>query len=134
MTVSNMQRQFNHSLGFDASQRLFSYSARHAVGSARERHTARALHRCEAAAVSESAAPVTENGTKTVSNVLPAPRPGQLARQATAYLEEHRIRSYEVDPNQRTTMVTIANLLQVCNTGEQFSVLGQGTVEMWDLL
>ena len=28
-------------------------------------------------------------------------------------MEEHRIRAYEVGPDQRTTIVTIANLLQV---------------------
>ena len=31
----------------------------------------------------------------------------------TAFLEEHRIRGYEVGPDQETTIVTMANLLQV---------------------
>ena len=31
-------------------------------------------------------------------------------------MEEHRIRGYEVGPDQKTTITTIANLLQVCIT------------------
>lgn len=30
-------------------------------------------------------------------------------------MENHRIRAYEVGPDQRATIVTIANLLQVCS-------------------
>jgi hypothetical protein len=32
---------------------------------------------------------------------------------AESFTEQHRIRSYEVGPDQRTSIVTIANLLQV---------------------
>lgn len=39
---------------------------------------------------------------------------GRLTDDGTAFLEEHRIRGYEVGPDQKTTIVTIANLLQVC--------------------
>jgi hypothetical protein len=35
-------------------------------------------------------------------------------------MEEHRIRAYEVGPDQRTTIVTIANLLQVGFEGRVF--------------
>ena len=71
--------------------------------------------RCQAATLSN--APASTNGSiKTAGNILPAPRAGQLAEEATAYVEEHRIRAYEADPTQRTTIVTIANLLQVCHS------------------
>ncbi len=48
------------------------------------------------------------------AEVLPTPRQPGLAPDDRSFLEEHRIRSYEVGPDQRTTIVTIANLLQVC--------------------
>ena len=38
---------------------------------------------------------------------------GHLSENGTAFLEEHRIRGYEVGPDQQTTIVTMANLLQV---------------------
>jgi hypothetical protein len=38
---------------------------------------------------------------------------GHLSQDGTAFLEEHRIRGYEVGPDQQTTIVTMANLLQV---------------------
>ena len=38
---------------------------------------------------------------------------GQLRGNKTSFVEQHRIRAYEVGPDQRTTIVTIANLLQV---------------------
>ncbi len=37
---------------------------------------------------------------------------GRLSPDSTIFMEEHRIRAYEVGPDQRTTIVTIANLLQ----------------------
>ena len=41
---------------------------------------------------------------------------GRLSEDGTAFLEEHRIRGYEVGPDQKTTIVTLANLLQVCSS------------------
>ena len=38
---------------------------------------------------------------------------GRLSDDCTAFLEEHRIRGYEVGPDQKTTILTMANLLQV---------------------
>ena len=38
---------------------------------------------------------------------------GHLSEDGTAFLEEHSIRGYEVGPDQQTTIVTMANLLQV---------------------
>lgn len=69
--------------------------------------------RCQAAATRETLAEVAGSSVKTSASELPAPRSGTLAEGATAYVEELRIRSYEVDPQQRTTMVTVANLIQV---------------------
>ncbi len=45
--------------------------------------------------------------------VLPTPRAAALACDERSFFEEHRIRAYEVGPDQRCTIVTIANLLQV---------------------
>lgn len=44
---------------------------------------------------------------------LPSPGPSGLDEGAESFTEEHRIRSYEVGPDQCTSIVTIANLLQV---------------------
>jgi fatty acyl-ACP thioesterase A len=55
--------------------------------------------------------------------VLPSPRAPGLAPDLRSFCEEHRIRAYEVGPDQRTTIVTIANLLQ--------EVAGNHGVAMW---
>lgn len=55
--------------------------------------------------------------------VLPVPSQAGLSPEHTSFLEEHRIRAYEVGPDQRTTIVTIANLLQ--------EVAGNHGVAMW---
>jgi hypothetical protein len=44
---------------------------------------------------------------------FPAPAAGVLQDNATLFVEEHRIRAYEVGADQKTTISTIANLLQV---------------------
>lgn len=44
--------------------------------------------------------------------ILAPPASGQLLDQGTAFCEEHRVRAYEVSPDQRATIVTIANLIQ----------------------
>jgi hypothetical protein len=54
---------------------------------------------------------------------FPAAAPGHFAPGETSFFEEHRIRGYEADDNQRATMVTIANLLQ--------EVAGNHAVAMW---
>jgi hypothetical protein len=52
--------------------------------------------------------------------VLPTPSPGRLLNKATSFVDEHRIRGYEVGPDQRTNILTIANLLQVCVGSKPF--------------
>ena len=69
--------------------------------------------RCQAAVAIEDAPRVQDGTFKTAAKEMPAPRGGKLKEKATAYIEEHRIRAYEADPNQRTTIVTMSNLLQV---------------------
>lgn len=44
---------------------------------------------------------------------LPAPAPGRLENNAQNFVEEHRIRAYEVGVDQKATLITLANLLQV---------------------
>ena len=44
---------------------------------------------------------------------FPAPAAGVLQNNATLFVEEHRIRAYEVGADQKTTISTVANLLQV---------------------
>ena len=48
---------------------------------------------------------------------FPAPAAGVLQDNATLFVEEHRIRAYEVGADQKTTISTIANLLQVLTCG-----------------
>lgn len=69
--------------------------------------------RCRAAATVEHVPKICEEHFQTAAKEMPAPRGGKLKEKATAYIEEHRIRAYEADPNQRTTIVTMSNLLQV---------------------
>ena len=77
--------------------------------------------RCRAAAIVEDAPKAHTNEFQTAAKEMPAPRGGKLKEKATAYIEEHRIRAYEADPNQRTTIVTMSNLLQVDFTRLEFS-------------
>ena len=56
------------------------------------------------------------NGVHTLRQAQPACAAGHLSADGTAFLEEHRVRGYEVGPDQKTTILTMANLLQVpCN-------------------
>ena len=48
-----------------------------------------------------------------VISEFPAPSAGSFLPDKRSFREEHRIRGYEVSPDQRATIVTIANLLQV---------------------
>lgn len=45
---------------------------------------------------------------------FPALAPGAFTQDRASFHEEVRIRGYEVLPNQRASIVTVANLLQVC--------------------
>lgn len=77
-------------------------------------HPLQQTSRCQAAPAAVEEKPIIqEDSFKTAAKEMPAPRGGKLKEKATAYIEEHRIRAYEADPNQRSTMVTMSNLLQV---------------------
>ena len=78
----------------------------------RDAHSAKSNHRCQAASAVQTATESPETEFKIAAEEMPAPRGGCLKEEATAYVEEHRIRAYEADPNQRTTIVTMSNLLQ----------------------
>ena len=56
----------------------------------------------------EAAATPPANGA---SYMLP---PAGVLQADSSFVEHHRIRAYEVGPDQHTTIVTIANLLQAC--------------------
>ena len=51
------------------------------------------------------------------------PAPGRLANRATSFIEEHRVRGYEVGPDRGSSITTIANLLQ--------EVAGNHAVALW---
>ena len=71
--------------------------------------------RCHTAALEREAVRAEAPEDEHVSrDTLPAPSPGELQHNATVFVEEHRVRAYEVGADQKTTISTIANLLQVC--------------------
>lgn len=70
--------------------------------------------RCHTAALEREAIQAEALEDEHISrDTLPAPSPGKLQHNATVFVEEHRIRAYEVGPDQKTTISTVANLLQV---------------------
>ena len=79
----------------------------------RDAHSAKGNHRCQTASAVQTATERPQTEFEIAAEEMPAPRGGCLKEEATAYVEEHRIRAYEADPNQRTTIVTMSNLLQV---------------------
>ncbi len=62
---------------------------------------------------------------RVTREILPPPASGQLLDQGTAFCEEHRVRAYEVGPDQRATIVTIANLIQVCSPYRLWQITGR---------
>lgn len=82
---------------------------------------------CVAQAVATEAPVSASTPNKALSNIahasLPGIKGGRLVNNCTSFIEEHRIRSYEVGADQRTTIVTIANLLQ--------EVAGNHAVALW---
>lgn len=80
--------------------------------------------KCHTAALECEATRAEAHEDEHVSrDTLPAPSPGQLQHNATVFVEEHRIRAYEVGADQKTTISTIANLLQVCTSAYCASTL-----------
>lgn len=54
---------------------------------------------------------------------MPAPAPARFTEGGQSFYAEHRVRGYEAGPDQRATVVTIANLLQ--------EVAGNHAVGLW---
>ncbi|KAL3130707.1 hypothetical protein ABBQ38_000056 [Trebouxia sp. C0009 RCD-2024] len=80
--------------------------------------------RCHTAALEREAIQAEALEDEHISrDTLPAPSPGKLQHNATVFVEEHRIRAYEVGPDQKTTISTVANLLQ--------EVAGNHGVALW---
>ncbi len=66
-----------------------------------------------------------EQPLRCVKDVWVAPLPSRMTRENRAFEEEHRIRGYEVGPNRKTTMITIANLLQEVASNHVVSMWGR---------
>ncbi len=58
-------------------------------------------------------------------DVWRAPHPSRMISDGRAFEEEHRIRGYEVGPNRRATMMSIANLLQEVGSNHAVWVCGR---------
>lgn len=66
-----------------------------------------------------------EQPLRCAKEVWVAPLPSRMTRGNRAFEEEHRIRGYEVGPNRKTTMITIANLLQEVASNHVVSMWGR---------
>lgn len=78
-----------------------------------------------------SAVGSVQGATETTSKLEVAqptwtqPAAARMTRGNRAFEEEHRIRGYEVGPDQKTTMITIANLLQEAASNHVVSMWGR---------
>jgi hypothetical protein len=84
-----------------------------AAGTGRMRCEAHRCVRARCAAPAVTAPPQLAPEDDVVQASFPAPAPGLFTPNRASFSEEHRIRGYEVQPNQRANIVTVANLLQV---------------------
>ncbi|KAG2429336.1 hypothetical protein HXX76_011102 [Chlamydomonas incerta] len=78
---------------------------------------------CRSGVAVQAAAEVVQEEYDVVIPSFPAPAAGAFLADKRSFREEHRIRGYEVSPDQRATIVTVANLLQ--------EVAGNHAVGMW---
>ena len=62
------------------------------------------------------AAAVEQQQSEVALAEFPAAAPGRFIDDNTSFVQEFPVRGYEVAPNQRASMVTVANLLQVSHT------------------
>ena len=93
-----------------AQSRLHTWSSK----SSCQRPTHSRNAQCKAATLERQveAQPEAVPEPRITREILPPPASGQLLDQGTAFCEEHRVRAYEVSPDQRATIVTVANLIQ----------------------
>lgn len=75
---------------------------------------------CNTIALERNVETAQTNGSQ---ECLSAPAPGRLENNAQNFVEEHRIRAYEVGVDQKATLITLANLLQ--------EVAGNHGVALW---
>jgi len=79
-----------------------------------------------AAAVSSESSESSESSMlRCAIDVWEQPKASKMTRGSRAFEEEHRIRGYEVGPDQKTTMITIANLLQEVASNHVVSMWGR---------
>ena len=108
----------------------FTKQCRHAPSrTALHPRAAQSLHnranvRCHTAALEREVQTAQTPGSE---DCLPAPAPGRLENNAHNIVEEHRIRAYEVGVDQKATLITMANLLQV-QTWILMGLLGSAAV------
>lgn len=53
------------------------------------------------------------------------PKPSRMVKDNRGFEEEHRIRGYEVGPDRKTTMITIANLMQEIASNHAVAMWGR---------
>ena len=116
MSIFSAMKSFN-ALPLMADSPHTKAAARHSL----KRHNNRTEYQVCGHSICRASAAVSEeritNGEARPMTLQAPQQPceaGRLTDDGTAFLEEHRIRGYEVGPDQKTTIVTIANLLQVC--------------------
>ena len=65
------------------------------------------------AAVLDYEAPTQYRPPPSSGQVIPNATSGRLINSGSAFVESHRIRAYECGPDQKTTIITMSNILQV---------------------
>ena len=65
------------------------------------------------AAVLDYEAPAHARPPPSSGQAIPNATSGRLIDNGSAFVEKHRIRAYECGPDQKTTIITVSNLLQV---------------------
>lgn len=99
-------------------------------------HHARPTQRLQrrAARVCPRASATEERTYSVAMPELPAPASGTFTPGWTSFVEEHRVRGYEAGPDQGATIVSVANLLQVCARSGRCRALAAlpGGCSLWE--
>ena len=91
--------------------------------SARNGANHRAVTRGDPSVVEQQASVVGQATVEVAVAEFPSAAPGRFINGNTAFVQEFPVRGYEVSPNQRASMVTVANLLQVRTSKHQACLL-----------
>lgn len=89
------------------------------------RHQDRHLGATQATAAVVRSERSESSNLRCAIDVWEQPKASKMTRGGRAFEEEHRVRGYEVDPDQQTTMITIANLLQEVASNHVVSMWGR---------